>query len=353
MPASNKVLLVDDDQALLETYQELLRQLPSRPEIQTASSGAKALARLETEPFRLLICDLRMPKMDGLQVLTIVRRRFPKVRTVALTSVQDEQFRSRIYALGVDLFWSKPGNDQEVRLFLECLESLLGAEDDVGFRGVQSKSLMDLVQSECLSQSSSLLRITNGALTGKIWIQDGEVVDAAAGDLVGVEAFRRIFAWRGGGFETLPAEPGQLRRITQSYHGLLLDSAQAMDEAATPAGQEALRDSEAGPLRTLAAIPELSFGLVLEPGAARPKVIGELLNPDGLTVWTRETLAAFGTLGDQLQAGRVIRIEGNTPNNRQTLFSAGQTQVCIGWRSGTGAGRIKELTEFAISLWAC
>lgn len=112
MPASNKVLLVDDDQALLETYQELLRQLPSRPEIQTASSGAKALARLETEPFRLLICDLRMPKMDGLQVLTIVRRRFPKVRTVALTSVQDEQFRSRIYALGVDLFWSKPGNDQ-------------------------------------------------------------------------------------------------------------------------------------------------------------------------------------------------------------------------------------------------
>ena len=72
-----KVLLLDDDQAVLELYQELLSGLPSKPEIFTASSAARGLALLKTEPFRLLICDLRMPKMDGLQVLSIVRRRFP------------------------------------------------------------------------------------------------------------------------------------------------------------------------------------------------------------------------------------------------------------------------------------
>src|SRR4051794_3652156 len=93
-----KLLLVDDDPALLELYRELLTQLPSRPEIFTATSGRRALAMLETEPFRLLVCDLKMPKMDGLQVLSIVRRKHPRLRTVALTSVLDEQFRSRVYA---------------------------------------------------------------------------------------------------------------------------------------------------------------------------------------------------------------------------------------------------------------
>src|SRR5438105_7087772 len=165
-----KLLLVDDDQDLLDLYQEILSQLPSQPEISTSVTGARAMAMLEVEPFTLIVCDLNMPKMDGLQVLSIVRRKYPELRTVVLTSVIDEQFRSRVYALGVDLFWQKPTSDAEIKMFLECLESLLGREAEQGFRGVQSKSLVDIIQLECISQSSSLLRITNGALTGKIWI---------------------------------------------------------------------------------------------------------------------------------------------------------------------------------------
>src|SRR5215470_12961183 len=165
METRHKILLLDDDPEVLTMYQEVLEQLPSEPEIRTASSGPRAMAMLEAEPFRLLICDLKMPKMDGLQVLSIVRRKYPDLRTVALTSVLDEQFRSRAYALGVDLFWHKPKTDQEIKMFLDCLESLLGRDAEGGFRGVQSKSLVDLIQLECISQSSSVLRITNGPAT--------------------------------------------------------------------------------------------------------------------------------------------------------------------------------------------
>src|SRR6516162_6071271 len=177
-PTRPRILLVDDDPALLDLFRQLLAELPSKPEIHTATAGTRALTMLESDPFRLLICDLKMPKMDGLQVLSIVRRKYPEMRTVALTAVPDEQFRSRAYALGVDLFWHKPGTELETQMFLECLESLLGQENDSGFRGVQSKSLVDIVQLECLSQSSSVLRITNNSFSGKIWIQDGEAVDA-------------------------------------------------------------------------------------------------------------------------------------------------------------------------------
>src|SRR5215470_13977523 len=174
MESRHKVLIVDDDPAVLELYRDLLAQLPSRPEIFTTTSGARALSMLKSEPFRLLLCDLKMPKMDGLQVLSIVRRRFPELRTIVMTGVEDEEFRSRAYALGVDLFWLKPDTQQNMQMFLECLESLLGRDSEAGFRGIQNKSLMDILQMECLSQSSTVLRVTRGSLVGKIWIQGGE-----------------------------------------------------------------------------------------------------------------------------------------------------------------------------------
>src|SRR4051812_10017977 len=118
MSTQPKILLVDDDQDMLDMYKEILSQLPSQPEIFTSSTGARAMAMMDAEAFTLLICDLNMPKMDGLQVLSIVRRKYPDLRTVVLTSVMDEQFRSRVYSLGVDLFWQKPASNEEIRQFL-------------------------------------------------------------------------------------------------------------------------------------------------------------------------------------------------------------------------------------------
>jgi CheY-like chemotaxis protein len=221
MPARHKILLLDDDQALLEVYREMLTRLPSAPEVRIANSGARAIALLESEPFSLLVSDLNMPKMDGLQVLTIVRRRYPQLRTAVMTSLVDPQFRTRSYAMGIDLFLEKPNTPQEINLFTDSIESLLAREVDGGFRGVQSKSLMDIVQLECLSQSSSVLKITNGPSIGRIWFENGEVIDAEAPELQGEPAFARILSWKTGAFEILPPsriEPGRSRlRCTDCF----------------------------------------------------------------------------------------------------------------------------------------
>src|SRR5664280_496995 len=215
MEAHHKILLLDDESDVLAMYKEMLSQLPSKPEIHTATTGARALALLEAEPFRLLICDLKMPKMDGLQVLSIVRRRFPELRTVVMSGLEDEEFRSRAYALGVDLFWLKSDMQANSQMFLDCIESLLGRDLEGGFRGIQSKSLMDIIQMECLSRSSTILRITRGPLVAKLWIQDGELIDAETEGARGEAAFQRALAWKTGTFENLPAEPERERTITR------------------------------------------------------------------------------------------------------------------------------------------
>src|SRR6266404_812335 len=153
---------------------------------------------------------------------------------------------------------------QEVRMFLECLEALLGREAETGFRGVQSKSLVDIIQLECISQSSSVLRITNGGYTGKIWIHDGEVIDAEAGEIAGEPAFHKILSWRAGGFESLPAEPSRQRTILKSYNGLLLETAQAIDEKRAVNG-DTTAPSISSTVPQLSQIDGIEFVLAMKP----------------------------------------------------------------------------------------
>jgi CheY-like chemotaxis protein len=351
MATRHKILLLDDDAEVLHTYEQLLGHLPSEPEVVTANSGSRAMALLESQTFRVLICDLKMPKMDGLQVLSIVRRKYPALRTVVLTSAMDEQYRSRSYALGIDLFWHKPTTEQEIKMFLECLESLLGRDMGGGFRGVQSKSLVDLIQLECISQSSSVLRITNGPFSGKIWIQDGEIVDAEAEGNQGEPAFHKILSWKAGAFESLPAEPTRSRTITKSYNGLLLETAQAIDESSAENGPTAHLNRDNSAIAQVSSFEGIEFVLALKPGDQSQPVSRGLENPEKISAWTRDTLRGFHDLGEQLHAGPLEEVEGLGPQRHVTLAAQGSTEFCFGWKYSMSLDQVRDMTKKVLLLW--
>ena len=356
MESRYKVLIVDDDPAVLELYRELLSQLPSKPEIFTTTSGARALAMLKSEGFRLLLCDLKMPKMDGLQVLSIVRRRFPELRTVVMTAVHNEEFRSRAYGLGVDLFWLKPDTQQNMEMFLQCIESLLGRDDEGGFRGVQSKSLMDLIQMECLSQSSTVLRITRGALTGKIWIASGELIDAETDGVRGENAFRRILEWKSGTFENLPAESGRERTITKPANALLLEAAQAMDEIAAPREERTEQAEDAVHRKTvwrLAALTRTGADFVVcqpNEAGAKPEGWGTEATQE-LGAFMGQALEACATLARDLQAGDLVHMEGRGLDHRVVLLPEGEKTYLVGWPNDSKAGQLSEQSKQLVASW--
>jgi CheY-like chemotaxis protein len=353
MELRHKILLLDDDPVVLDLYKEILAQLPSRPEIVTATSGARAIALLEAEPFRLLICDLKMPKMDGLQVLAIVRRRFPELRTVVMTGVQDEEFRSRAYALGVDLFWLKPDTQQNMRMFLECLESLLGRDAESGFRGIQSKSLMDIIQMECLSQNSLVLRITRGSLVGRIWIQNGELVDAETEGARGERALGRILGWKSGTFESLPPEPDRARSIEKPVSALLLEAAQAMDEI-TPPADEAASGEEVAHRRTavqLAALTRAGAEWVVSlpaKGSSGPDGLGTQVTAE-LSAWMRHVSETCGRLSERLQAGPLSHIQGHNPERRLIFLPWNEKFFLVAWPKDAEVGRLVEKTKHLVA----
>jgi response regulator RpfG family c-di-GMP phosphodiesterase len=83
----DKILLVDDDLNILEGFQRSLRR---EFELETARSGAQALKFLaETGPYAVIVSDLRMPEMDGIQLLSAVKTQSPDTIRVMLTGNAD------------------------------------------------------------------------------------------------------------------------------------------------------------------------------------------------------------------------------------------------------------------------
>lgn len=362
MSGRPRILLLDDDQDFLELYREMLStHLPSLPEVRTASSGARALALLESEPFDLLIADLQMPRMDGLQVLAIAHRKYPQLRLMVLTGVRDEQFRNRAYAMGVDQYWLKPESEHEVALLMEAIESLLARAREGGFRGVQSKSLVDIIQLECLSQSSCVLKVNNGRVEGKIWIQNGEIIDAELPDLTGEPAFQRILSWKTGSFEILPADPARPRAIFTSYQGLLLNTAQALDEAASlpsPEAEAAAQgkvkqiSSSAPLLAELSQVEGVEWVLAMDGEKEAFEHYWGLENPQPLAAWTRATLQDFRLLGERLQVGALTQVVGADPSRKVALASCGETQLCVGFPPDFSLDQVRETMKQVLAKWA-
>src|SRR5260221_6909437 len=305
MAARQKILILDDEQDILEIYQEILARLPSQPEIHTADAGARAIALLESEPFNLLLVDLRMPTMDGFQVLAIVRRKFPTLRVVVMTAAEDEQFRARAYAMGIDLYLEKPKTGKEIINFVDCIESMMEKEDAGGFRGVQSKTLVDIVQLECLTQSSAILKIASAIGEGRIWIQKGEIIDASSGELLGKEAFLEMLRWKAGSFEILPNDSPRPRTIFSSYENLLMETAQTLDEATA----EDVTGDEVSSLASFSRYKGVQFVIAVE-GADKTKFEHWAAeNPDRMAAWIHQTTRALRALGDKLEAGHLEQVE--------------------------------------------
>lgn len=347
MRARQKILILDDEQDILEIYQEILARIPSQPEIHTADNGMRAIAMLESEPFRLLLVDLRMPTMDGFQVLAIVRRRFPALRVVVMTGVDDEQFRARAYAMGVDLYLEKPKTGKEIINFVDCIESMLERDDRGGFRGVQSKTLVDIIQLECLTQSSIILRVQSAVGEGRFWIQKGEVIDAATGELLGKEAVLEMLRWKAGSFEILPSEAPRPRTIFSTYENLLMETAQTLDETSV-----ALPEEEVSGLAAFARFKGVQFVISVDRDDPNEFDHWSAENPEEMAAWIQHTTRMGRMLGERLEAGELRRAEGLGPQRHLAVLCSGRRDLGVGFARSAGISAIREHLKQIEARWA-
>ena len=105
---ASKILIVDDEPSASDYLRLLLEQ--DGFEVRATANGVEALIALETNPFELVISDLRMPQMDGLELLSHLKQRWPDLPVIVLTANEGIQDVVQAIHLGALNYLVKPSS---------------------------------------------------------------------------------------------------------------------------------------------------------------------------------------------------------------------------------------------------
>ncbi|MFI5952409.1 HDOD domain-containing protein [Cryptosporangium sp. NPDC051539] len=113
-----RAMFIDDEPNILSGLRRMLRGQRGEWEMVFANSGPEGLALMDAQPVDVLVCDMRMPGMDGVAVMAAVRERFPSTARIILTGQTDRE--SVIAALGLtQRFLLKPCRPEDLVAAIE------------------------------------------------------------------------------------------------------------------------------------------------------------------------------------------------------------------------------------------
>ena len=234
-PTQHQILFVDDETDFLETIRALFTAWSKDTwQIECAASADRALEILKTRPFELIVVDVNMPVLDGVQFLRILNRRYPDLKKAVLTGYATEEKRSACLANGAELFIEKPRSAEGLKSIFVMLDELITWKQQAGFQGVLRRvGLQDVIQMECLGRNSSILEIQDRQMHGRIYIEDGRIIHAVTGEATGEPAFQKLLSLAGGAFQLQPFEAPPARTIEGQWEFLLMEAARVRDENAS------------------------------------------------------------------------------------------------------------------------
>jgi len=228
LKSSKKVLIVDDEETLTWSMAKSLSKDKDKFEVIIANNGREAINLLKKNEFDVVISDIRMPDINGLDLLVRIRKEYPQTKVIIMTAYGSSDVQKEANRRGSLFYVEKPFEISDIR---KIIVDLLGRKK--GFQGkVFGLQLTDIIQMNCLSRLTTALIITKDGERGVIYLNEGEIIHAECGEQKGTDAFYRILSWQEGEFvsNTDINSPGQT--IYQSWEHLLIEAMRRNDENA-------------------------------------------------------------------------------------------------------------------------
>jgi CheY-like chemotaxis protein len=239
-----KLLLADDNPLMRDLVSKSLEPFC---EVLIANDGADALLKVIDEPPDVILCDYKMPGLDGRQLFEKLRgreatRHIPFLFMASRTDIEE---KLRPMVDGVEDFIAKPFLAKDLvrmakkivdRLHLEKLQKRASRPGVIQGR-LEEMSMIDLMQSLEMGQKSCRLHVQKAGEGGDLFFAGGQCRDAKIGNLVGDEAVYRVLLWTEGEFEIdfNAANASSNTTTTRSTTGLLMEAMRLMDEASRDA----------------------------------------------------------------------------------------------------------------------
>ncbi len=187
----NKVLIVDDELEYLEILKKGLQKYEDRFEVLTALGGEEAIKVLKREYISVLVTDLIMPEVGGLELLAHMTRNYPTTPCIVMTGYDSPELREIVRRKDILHYIAKPIDFNELAwAIIEGLDRL----DKGDFKaGVSASSLLQLINME---QKTCLLEVRYGTKKkGFLYFVNGILYNALYDDLEGEDAALEMIGW--------------------------------------------------------------------------------------------------------------------------------------------------------------
>jgi CheY-like chemotaxis protein/predicted regulator of Ras-like GTPase activity (Roadblock/LC7/MglB family) len=231
------VLIVDDEKALLQSIESGFEPFQDRFRVFTAADGRAAVEILESRPVDLVVTDLHMPVMDGIELLAYMNTRFPGLPASVITAFRDSKAEKLLRSMGVLSLLDKPVAFDDL---IRCVEDGLKLSAQGGsLTGVSIGGFLQLIEMEkktCLLEVSAEFR-----RAGAFLFVDGVLCDAWCGGLRGEDAAMEMVGWERArmALKDVPPTRHASRTVRRSLMKILLEGSRRKDE--TTAGSKGRR----------------------------------------------------------------------------------------------------------------
>lgn len=248
---SKRILFVDDEPMVLRGIERSLRSMRSEWQLEFLPGGPEALEAMARQPFDVVVTDMRMPGMDGAQLLEELKERFPSTVRMALSGQSDQATILR--AVGpTHQYFSKPCDAEELKQKIRHTLALRDLLDNPALKEAVSRlemvpclpalhaSLSSVLQSpNCsiteasgvivrdIGMTAKLLQLVNSAFLGT----PSQVVSSRkAAALIGIDSLRTLMLSL---HLFVPLETGLTEELAQVWdHGFATGTiAQAITES--------------------------------------------------------------------------------------------------------------------------
>ncbi len=218
------VLLVDDEPLFLRTIADGFSAMADRLTLLTAPNGRAALTILESCPVDLVVTDLKMPEMDGFELIANLSRLCPEVPVIVMTAFGTPDIEKRLDVHGISCFIDKPLDFPALRAkVLEALEARASGH----LSGVSLPTFLQVIEAD---RKTCSVRVRSEGQEGLLHFKKGELVDAQLGALRGDDAALVLVGLEEPEIEVVSARVAQAKRTHMTLREVLLEGFRLKDE---------------------------------------------------------------------------------------------------------------------------
>ena len=223
------VLLVDDDTEMLHALKGGLKRYQQSFAVLLAEDGLKALEILKQKIISLVVTDLKMPNMDGFELLAHIMQYYPDIPVIIITGYSTPEMEHLAREGGAVGYIAKPFLIEN--LARQILTTLRRESEGGTLHNISSGMFLQLIEME---QKTCTIRLEekSGGKKGILFFSDGELFDARINNVQGEAAAHEIFSWDAVNLSIQNGCALKENRIQSDLQPLILEAMRRKDEKA-------------------------------------------------------------------------------------------------------------------------